>query len=169
LKNIIFDMDEVLCQFLKKLVEESSCDTKIEDITQWELPESLYDTYKTPGFFRTLEPYPGMIGCFRSLYHNGYGVVIATNAQGIGYIVEDKLYWVRKHLPFFDVRNVIFTDRKELIRADAIIDDAPHYLEAFPGVKIVMDKPYNQHVQSDIRIYNNSAHELYRNIKRWGL
>ncbi len=177
MKSIIFDMDEVLCRFLDRLVrvhnlehtERFENQLRVKDIVEWKLPDKLVQIYHRPYFFRYLEPYFSVVKCLNELLEQDYEIVIATNAQHNGSIVDDKVAWIREHIPDFNLSNVIFTDRKELINCDILIDDAPHYLERFPGITIAMDKPYNEHVKTDLRVYDNNGIELYHLIKRWGL
>ena len=66
----------------------------------------------------------------------------------------DKVRWVQKYLPFFDIKNIVFCNNKRLFNADVLIDDAPHNIESFPNTTICFDMPYNKEVKSDYRAFS---------------
>ena len=78
----------------------------------------------------------------------------------------DKVRWVQKYLPFFDIKNIVFCNNKSLFNADALIDDAPHNLESFPNTTICFDMPYNKEVKSNYRAFSwIDINNIFDNIK----
>ena len=67
-------------------------------------------------------------------------------------------------MPALLAENFFITSRKYLIRGDILFDDSPGVLGNFPGIRVVMDRPYNQQVEG-FRIYNNNWHDFYRLVK----
>lgn len=111
-------------------------------------PEDIYKPFAAAEFFSRLQPYDGAIETVQALQEAGNEVIIATAAlQPDG--ARDKLRWVAKWMPFVHSTNVMVGYRKDLLRADAIIDDAPAtaeaYRKAWPGAFIAgISFPYNE-------------------------
>ena len=78
----------------------------------------------------------------------------------------DKVRWVQKYLPFFDINKIVFCNNKSLFKADVLIDDAPHNLESFPNTTICFDMPYNREVKSNWRAFSwLDINNIFDNIK----
>ena len=56
----------------------------------------------------------------------------------------DKVRWVKRNLPNFDIKRIIFCNDKYLIDVDYLIDDSPYNHKGFKGKYILFDKPWNQ-------------------------
>ena len=149
----LVDQDGVITMFTPAVCEEHNRLTgenlKPEDIDQWDLRKfGIKDeTWQKPGFFASLEPYPGAIEALWDLYQLGHKLWIVTNGMDIPFIEREKAAWVREHIPF--IRGIVFTDRKSEVPGDALIDDCPHFLETYPGVTVKINHPYNREVEAD--------------------
>lgn len=151
--RLLLDMDGVLCDLVSKWFsiynKEHDDALRLEDMREWgphryaRKGKLIYRYLSEPGFFRDLAPIPGAIDGVRQLLDWGHDVVIVTAAKR-GH--ADKLQWVREHLPFLDLHNVVFAHRKELVRGHLLFDDAPHNLTAFAsyGLPVAMAYTYNQ-------------------------
>lgn len=54
-------------------------------------------------YFRTCEPDPAAIGLLASFHDAGFPVFILTSVKStIPWARYDKIYWIRKHIPWFD-------------------------------------------------------------------
>jgi len=150
---ILVDLDGVTVDFATTVCEEHNKETgdclTAEDIDDWELPKFgiKKETWQKPGFFYALKPYDGAIEGLALAHKNGHKLWIVTDAGGVDFVEEDKARWVRENLPF--VRGIIFTDQKHELPGDLLIDDAPKYLEAYPGTTVKINRPYNRHVVAD--------------------
>lgn len=154
--RLIIDMDGVLVDMLSSLVEqynhEFAKSMTVADITQWKLPDGMHEIFKRPGFFRHLKPYDGAVEAIKTLGRN-HRIVIATDCLGISCIKEDKEVWLRAHIwPY--IQGAEFTGEKHLIVGDLILDDGPHHLAAWPGLKVCMDRPYNRDAEADYRVHD---------------
>lgn len=169
--RIIFDMDEVITQFLKKLLviynERYEMNLTTNDILTWDFEEEFHQIFREKGFFEDLEPYPKAIETIKELKEEGFDIIIATDAAGEPGIAYSKLKWLGEHMPFIDrQKQVIITGSKHLINAEMIIDDSPFHLENFSAIKIAIDRPYNRRIQKNcFRIYNNDFYEIYKLIR----
>ena len=70
-------------------------------------------------------------------------IVTANTSYNCG-VCDDKIDFIKKFLPFFPIKNVIFINNKSLLNLDILIDDGLHNLENFKGIKVVFDRPWNQ-------------------------
>ena len=56
-----------------------------------------------------------------------------------------------RYFPFIDWDHVIISSRKQMIRGDVLVDDAPHNLEDFEGNRILMDAPHNRSCRAALK------------------
>lgn len=113
---------------------------------------AAYDILRRPGFFRDLEPYQGAVQALQRIQGAGHEIVIVTDAGSHNF--ADKRAWVQEHLPFVPKENFIAAARKELVRGDVLVDDAPHVLAAHARLGrpvIAMHRPYNSAVTGCLR------------------
>jgi 5'(3')-deoxyribonucleotidase len=84
------------------------------------------------GCFLNLEPLEGYINLIKHLMDENYDVRILTYPQWTSpYCMNEKIEWIRRHLPFFNLDNIIFTRLKEELASEnrILIDDNPNYLK----------------------------------------
>jgi 5'(3')-deoxyribonucleotidase len=166
--TMYLDMDEVICDFLGKLLREYNMrynkNIKIEDIKSWSLEQYIgkegIGLFKQPLFFSDLEPIPNAIETIRCLIEEGREIFIISSPVN-EYCVFDKYKWVKKHMPFFPIGNLVLVGNKKdlLIQLnvegnDILFDDCPAFLECFSGISICMDMPYNKEVKCNYRVKN---------------
>ena len=98
-------------------------------------PDVLLGLLTQPGFFRNMNPYSGAIEYTQRLMDEGYDVVFVTTPPRTSeYAIKDKRLWIEEYFPKFDLNNIIFCDRKELVRGDILIDDSPHNISKWKKV-----------------------------------
>ena len=169
---VYVDMDDVMTNCVPTLIEAYNrmydSDITIEDITEWSLPKDMARIFKYPGFFFNLSPVKGAIEGIRRIgtTHNFEGdfyyPIIATSCGNIPDVRAQKKAWVNKYLSSYYAENMIFTEQKSSLKGFVIIDDAPHHLHGFSGFTICMDRPWNQEVMCDWRIYNQDWNEIIK-------
>lgn len=165
-KRLLIDQDGVLTKtvdYLLSLYNAKYFDNlRNEDVTDWDLAQFLrpecgkaiwHYMDHHPEFFQKLDPMPGCVEAFEELIRRGHNVLIVTASprnSKTGFY--DKVHWVKKHMPFFDTKNIVATHRKDVIQGDLLLDDGPHNIEAFPNTTVVFDQPWNRKVKSDYRV-----------------
>lgn len=155
--TLIIDMDGVTCDFVGAVCTEHNKLTGEHlhptDITDWNMRLFGIDnsTWQKPGFFRQLEPIHGAVEVLYRLHHD-YRLSIATDCMGIDFIQNEKKEWLEQYLPF--VEDVYFLSDKSVVPGDLIFDDAPHHLQAFPGITVKMLTPYNTKTPADYTVTN---------------
>lgn len=162
--KIHLDMDEVIVDFLGDLLHQYNKryghNIKITDITEWELEKTIGKEgtaiFRQPGFFRQLKPMPGALAAIRKLHDDGHKIFIISSPQN-AYSVFEKYLWVEEYLPYL-LSNLILTENKiDLIRMldyGVLFDDCADYLDAYFGVTVAMDMPYNKKANPTYRVKN---------------
>jgi len=154
---IVLDMDDVLTQTNQHWVDcynkDWDDDRTLEHIKGWNIhywvrPECgkrIYDYLSKPGFYRNMQPVKGAVEGVKSLLAAGHDIVVATAAPvSSPTSVEEKKEWIREHMPFFKLSNLLICHRKELIKGDLLFDDGSHNLRDFLGVAVCMSRPWNR-------------------------
>ena len=102
------------------------------------LPEILCE----PGFFLNLDVMDNAQEVVRELNEH-YDVYIATAAMDVPTSFQEKYEWLRTYFPFLDPQHFVFCGRKNIVKADYLIDDNPRQLEIFEGKPIMFTAPHN--------------------------
>lgn len=193
--TILLDMDDVLAEFLPSWlsVYNEAYDDKLSvtNLTRWktsdfvkpECGEKIYDLLKNPGLFRYLEPTQYSQEVVRRLVENEFEVVIVSDAPAghshceykpgektFGNPTADKKKWLYEYFPEIPSENVIITSQKWRIDGDVLVDDKPSTFELFQekGKDIILiDMPYNRHIQTNKRAMNilEAEEMIYKKFK----
>jgi 5'-nucleotidase len=174
MSRIVVDLDAIVTNiftpWLTKYNHKYDDWLNVKDIHDWDMSkvvkpecgEKIFEFVREPNFFLELNPLSGAIEGLKALHDDQYDLVICS-APETEHAAQEKLLWVKEWLPFIGKGNTFIGKRKGLIRAEAIIDDAPHNLIEFakgnPLARIItIAYPYNQNVQKQCDL----AAESYR-------
>jgi 5'-nucleotidase len=176
--TILVDVDNVLENlnmiWVQELNKKYQTDVKMEDITDWEIKKFFPGLSKSQVFsplhkrqtWDYLEPIPGSQDMIKRLINEGHEIILVTasHPQTVLY----KFNFLDKYFPFIPFQDVIVTSRKQMVRGDVLIDDAPHNLESGEYKGILMDMPYNRNYDEKakgfIRVHN--WNEIYEAINK---
>lgn len=133
-KIIAVDMDDTMVWLMRALMEDHNekfpeAALSYEELIAFDESNfhpryNKFEYFDTPGTFFNLELMDEhVIKEMRELAED-YDVLIVTSSFPLA--VADKWRWVEKHLPFIPYKNFIVTSRKDLVKADLLIDDAIH-------------------------------------------
>ena len=167
--TILIDMDDTIellvHAWVEVLNERYGYSQTVEDVTDWDVTkafpgltrEQTYGVIAEPDFWDRVKPVPGaaeVIERFIAAGHDVY-VVTASDFNQVQSKMENVLF---KYFPFFTPADVIITKKKQLIKADILIDDGFHNLVGGDYHKILVDAPYNrdfdERSEGMIRVYN---------------
>ncbi len=163
-KIILFDMDGVLCDYNKHLLElahkrlglpfHNSADVitfNTEKIFGREHEKRVEALSCEPGFFRNLPPTPYAVEAFHEIAsHVGEeNVFICTAPKKFvknRLCMEEKSAWVAEHLGERFADRVILTRDKTVVHGHILIDDKPEVEGALTPsfTHVYYDRPYNR-------------------------
>ena len=110
---IYIDMDDVLCDYSSKILEEKN-----------KSPATLYPQ-SVPGFFRGLEPIEGAIDAVKQLRTQEdvdvYILTAPSTKNPLSY--TEKRLWIEDKLGSEMTTNLIICSHKGLLKGDILIDD----------------------------------------------
>jgi len=120
----------------------------------------------TPGFWLDLEPYPHSEVTLKYLTRIAT-VAIVTKPWNNYNCIPEKMQWIRRNYPFFDLSNVVFTWNKDLVPADYIIEDKPDNYKDLKGRKLILfDQEYNRNEICTQRVKSwKEIEEYFANIQ----
>lgn len=163
MKKIGLDLDSTLNNLIDVWVDLYNTDynDNLKSFSNWnnhndvkpECGMKIYDYLNILGLFYNLDIAKDARDVVEFLSKH-YELYIVT-----AYIPEtcmDKVKWVKKHLPNFNTKNIVFINKKNILNLDYLIDDGPHNIEEFNGVGIVYDRLYNRYLGDD-----------YPRVKNW--
>jgi len=170
--TLLIDMDAILVDILKSWILEINrrFDEKItlEDIVNWNVGDcckagnKVYGILHEKGFFEDLDPIEGAVETMKKLQDEGFEIFIVTAPiMDSPYVFREKIKWVQKHLPFFDINRIIFSNFKDQIKGDILFDDAPKNIDPFSGTPIVLDYPFNRDIKNKNAIRVQNWDEFY--------
>ena len=188
--KILFDFDDVLNDLSKVWVQElnrrHSTTTDWNDVKAYSLsvsfPEldedALYKPYLDGTLYLDAHPVKEAQKLVERLGKEHELYVCTSNLLGIeqdtlmSYLYENGacstvdylLNFLDAYYPTIPTDHVIITADKSMIKADALIDDNPAHLVHFRGIRILLDKPYNQDID-DLRHNIHRVH-TYQEIDR---
>lgn len=166
--RIIVDLDGVLAESLTPWLaawnhcygRQTGVHLSRDSITEYEFDRfvpadcrsrffELLDSYRV---FESALPELGAIDALKRLIDAGHDVVIATTVLGSCPTGEtQKRRWLTRWAPFFKHENLIFTQRKNLITADVMIEDCEANIDKWKAdgeVKsrwgYLVQQPYNE-------------------------
>lgn len=116
------------------------------------------DFVRAPGFCSTLLPMQSatVLGAaFRAMHELGEVLIVTSAMPNAPTWHNERLRWLAQYLNI-PAKEVIFTERKDLVRGDVLIDDGPHNLAAAHPhmLTICINAPYNQDAVCDHRVAN---------------
>ena len=180
MKRLFLDLDNVIADF-----SESACNwfnDKIDDTKEYRpkynhlLPENMidYSVWKCYGFresegekllhemfdvhlfWQRMDPMYGAVNVIKRL-NEKFEIYIATLPQYNGVCVQERVDWLKVHLPFIPESKFIFIHNKDILHGDILVDDRPENLKDFKGIKILFLQPYNkvyERLQPDYVVFN---------------
>lgn len=139
---VLLDMDDVITGCFKGVIttlnNKLGTKFKAKDITEWQISECLKipkstvdEVFRTPGFFEKLKPLPGSIDVINKLIDSTkYDIYIITAiSDDSGLELVEKIKWLKKYIPKFNISRIIGCRDKYIIRGDVIVDDREYNLD----------------------------------------
>lgn len=169
---VAVDVDGVCADWVGALLDAVDSDLSHQQVTCWDVfslltPEQAAyakEILKTGDFWAELPTIAGSIRGVWWLQRNGFDVVFATSpwlgCETWGHVRHQ---WIKKLFGF--EFPVLVVHRKELVRAEFLIDDKPSNIELFPEQGILFDQPYNQDCRAGQRVHGwDNTIELFKSF-----
>lgn len=160
------DMDGVIANWFKsaitymnnewflKLEEKDFYSCRTTEILREHLPHLkdkensyFYERICPPGFFNSIEPYPGAIDKVISLA-NRFEIIFVTKPLNYQFSSYEKTKWLKKYFKDIDYRVILVgkSQDKGLLNLDYIIDDDPAVIKEIksPVVPIMIERRWNE-------------------------
>lgn len=158
--EIWLDMDEVLVNLSEHIIDiynrEFNDNFDYRKNTDWwwgsvKKADRQYfiDLLHREGVFFNSKPMDGSIDFVNKLLNEKYKVYIITYPQFTSqYCCQEKINWIRKYLPKFDISNLIMCQDKSLLAKPnrILLDDAMQNLEEWHennGISVCFDHIWN--------------------------
>lgn len=175
---IAVDMDDTMVGLLPAWVNHLNkthgLNVKAEEIRQWDMRKSfptlndkeIYGPLETDDFWDSVVPLPYARTYLEKLLKEGctIRVVTASHPKTVDAKLSRALY---PYFNFIGYKDVIIAYDKSCIQADVLIDDGPHNLKNFNGLRFLIDAPHNQ--DADIHDYDYRVldiKEVYEILKQ---
>lgn len=133
-KIVAIDMDDTIVYLMKAILEDHNKkhpehaltyeEVKAFDDSMFHHDYCMYRFMDEPDVFFNLQFVDNDVVEEMKAIHEAYDLIIVTSA--FPQHVMDKWRWLQEHLPFIPHKNFCCFSRKDLIRADILIDDAIH-------------------------------------------
>jgi 5'(3')-deoxyribonucleotidase len=177
------DVDEILADLLtpwikwynkkwKDKLRIENVPWRIEQIVKKECGAAIFDFLKTEDVYSEVLPLPGAVQFIKYLLnHEKVDLVLVTTAGGGPISIPSKAKWLASTFKDLPTRNIIYTNRKELVELDFFIDDSPEnirrYHETWPLSKILtIAYPYNEEIKDLVNMRGQSYKDTKKAFKQ---
>lgn len=171
---ILVDIDDTLNDFApsywKMYNDRYGENQDYLQVDSWNLQDYVrkdvdaYGLLKQPGFFRHLPVKKYAKQFMRNMFQKYHVYIVTDSPAGTSYCeqeenlfanpADDKRKWVADHFPYFPQDQIIICAHKWMVQGDVLVDDKPATFEKFQALGrncILMDMPYNRHIQTNWR------------------
>lgn len=172
-QRIIIDMDDVLADANKKILENFNLANGMDLKKEFFADKSYYDfvhqyNYEPvrqklfePGFFRNLEVIEDAVEVVKEL-HEKHEVFIVSAAMEFPNSLIEKYDWLGEHFSFISWKNICLCGDKSIIKGDVMIDDHEKNLVSFEGKPLLFDAMHNQTLKGYQRVLSwKEVHQYF--------
>lgn len=158
----ICDLDCVVVDLFKGWLQRYNADygdnVTVADIASWDMtklvkPEfgmRIYDYLSAPGFFASLPIYDGAAEMVARM-NEDYDFFFASDGRG-STAASEKQAWVDLNFPKIGRARTAILPFKHRLNGDIMLDDGPHNLDSWHGVKVKFAYRYNESTRSDFTV-----------------
>lgn len=153
--TILVDIDDTIEELLpawcKWLNDKYILSVKPESITDWEIAkffptlteEQVFEPLHTESFWYTVEPKKDAAKYLKMLIEKGFNVFLCTSTDYRNIKPKYEAIILR-YFPFIHWSKVIVSYKKQMIKADFLIDDGVQNQKGGDYIKILVSAPHNQ-------------------------
>ena len=160
--TIAVDFDDVLADCnraaLIRANQKYGMNLSIEDITSWGRTGNDTDRrleyFESLNFFDNQEMFPGAKAFIRALTSSPNRDVLIVTAIQPPFMLA-RAQKILKELPEIKPENITMASRKELVKADVLLDDNPdNILHSIADYRVLFRRPWNQHLTGMLSVNN---------------
>ena len=178
--TILVDMDDtieyLLREWLEYLNRKYGTHVTEDDIHEYDLtgafPElsadQVYAPLFDPALWMSVRPVPGARYALERMLNDGHDVYIVTSSNfKTIYVKIRSIIW--EYFPFIPDDHIIIARKKQMIRGDVMIDDAPHNLIGGRYLKIMPTAAHNRDFDEETHgiIRAENWEEIYQTVKEY--
>jgi 5'(3')-deoxyribonucleotidase len=149
----LIDCDEVLVDlngvWLEAINKKHNLNIKREDLISWDigtitgLGDDVFKIFNEIPLYRVAQPIRENVEAVNRLQDAGHIIYLVTAMDPK--FAQDRVLWLKEHMPWFDKFKLIISRDKSLLEADVIIDDAAHNIVPNRSrIRVLVDAPYNR-------------------------
>lgn len=178
--TILTDIDDVLnnlcsawCEWLNKEYDTS---ISADDVTEWDISkffpalskEQVFEPLHIDSFWETVKVRLDAIKYVKKLFDEGYDIYLCTSTDYRNIKIKYELL-IEKYFPYIGWNHVIVVHNKQMVKADYLIDDAPHNLEGGSYKKLLFTAPHNKNYNAELNgiVRVNNWREIYEIISKY--
>ena len=177
MKTILVDMDDTIENCTEAWVNfvnrRYGTDIRPESLRDWDVSkafptlthEQVYAVTVEDEFWHTVKPIDGAAENMKKLIDDGNRIYIVTCAEyeSLRVKMEDVLF---KYFPFITWKDVIVASKKQMIKADYLVDDGIHNHIGGDYINLLYTAPHNCEYDAEANgmIRVSSWEEVYRII-----
>jgi 5'(3')-deoxyribonucleotidase len=156
-KIVLVDMDDtatwLLPVWVKHLNQKHNLNVDWHDIKEWDMTlafptlsrEQIYEPLATEEIWDEVTPREGAVEALTWLHECGIYEIFICTSTDYRNIKPKYEKVISKYFPFIDWKHFIVISRKQMVKADYIIDDAPHNLVGgCQKHRILISMPHNE-------------------------
>lgn len=172
-KTVLVDMDNTLVDWDAEFIHRfavatnrpiTEVDEMVRKRAKFEIEENfeasdrqkVLDVITSPGFYESLEPYPGAVEALKQLLEAGADVKLVTTPHPAcaGSCAREKFLSVERHLGVEWLERLIITRDKTHVQGDILVDDKPKVSGCQPTrwTHVLFDQSYNRGVEGKPRM-----------------
>lgn len=178
-KVVLVDVDDVVVDLLSAwlhfLNNKYDIDVRNDEITDWDISkffptltkEQIFEPLYQDEFWKTVKPKYDAVEYVKRLFDEGYDIYFCTSTDYRNIRVKYESI-IKKYFPYIKWSHVIVAYRKQMIKADFLIDDSIHNLENGDYNKLLMSMSHNLNYDAKengmIRV--NNWNEIYKEVNK---
>ena len=109
----------------------------------------MYSPLWTEELWRNVRPKWDAVEYIQKLMEDGHNVYITTSSNFKTIRIKTEAI-LNRYFPFIEMDHVIVASRKQMIRGDVMVDDAPHNLVGGEYEKILVTAPHNMKYDAEL-------------------
>lgn len=158
--TILIDIDDTIIDLLRAwcnwLNFFHNLNVIADDITDWNIvkffptltAEEVFSPLHNESFWKTVKPKDNASKYVKKLIDDGFNIYLCTSTDYRN-IYPKFEFIVKKYFPFIPWKQVIVINRKQMVKADFLIDDGIHNHRGGDYIKILMSAPHNRNYEEE--------------------